>query len=133
MMKLFAPRLSRGVARCSSVSVAERIDAKRAQAFVGGGEQRIIAQHKKGKLTARERLDILLDEGSFVEYDQFVEQSCSDFGMDAEANKFPGDSVVTGRGYINGRLVYVFSQGGLGNFCDRKIVTLKLKFGVQLN
>ena len=78
--------------------------------MVGGGERRIAAQHKKGKLTARERIDILLDEGSFVEYDQFVEQRCSDFGMDDEKNKFPGDSVVTGRGYVNGRLVYVFSQ-----------------------
>merc|ERR1712142_897388 len=66
--------------------------------------------HKKGKLTARERVDILLDEGSFVEYDQFVEQRCSDFGMDKDENKFPGDSVVTGRGYINGQTVYVFSQ-----------------------
>merc|ERR1712227_998786 len=91
-------------------TVADRIEQKRAQAMVGGGERRIAAQHKKGKLTARERIDILLDEGSFVEYDQFVEQRCSDFGMDDEKNKFPGDSVVTGRGYVNGRLVYVFSQ-----------------------
>ena len=64
----------------------------------------------KGKLTARERIAVLLDEGTFTEYDQFVEQRCADFGMDGESNKFPGDSVVTGRGYINGRLVYVFSQ-----------------------
>merc|ERR1711935_861659 len=98
------------VATRSSSTVAERIDAKRAQAMVGGGERRIAAQHKKGKLTARERVDILLDKDSFVEYDQFVEQRCSDFGMDDEKNKFPGDSVVTGRGYVNGRLVYVFSQ-----------------------
>ena len=90
--------------------MAERIEAKRAQAMVGGGERRIAAQHKKGKLTARERIDILLDKDSFVEYDQFVEQRCADFGMDDEKNKFPGDSVVTGRGYVNGRLVYVFSQ-----------------------
>merc|ERR1712106_508915 len=98
------------VATRSSSTVAERIDAKRAQAMVGGGERRIAAQHKKGKLTARERVDILLDKDSFVEYDQFVEQRCSDFGMDDEKNKFPGDSVVTGRGYVNGRLVYAFSQ-----------------------
>jgi len=78
--------------------------------MVGGGERRIQAQHKKGKLTARERIAVLLDEGTFTEYDQFVEQRCADFGMDGESNKFPGDSVVTGRGYINGRLVYVFSQ-----------------------
>ena len=61
-------------------------------------------------MTARERISVLLDEGTFTEYDQFVEQRCADFGMDSDANKFPGDSVVTGRGYINGRLVYIFSQ-----------------------
>ena len=111
MLKLFGPRLCRSAFRASSAgSVAERIDAKRSQAFLGGGQHRINAQHKKGKLTARERIDVLVDEGSFVEYDQFVEQRCSDFGMDSDANKFPGDSVVTGRGYINGRLVFVFSQ-----------------------
>ncbi|XP_012890115.1 PREDICTED: propionyl-CoA carboxylase beta chain, mitochondrial [Dipodomys ordii] len=63
-----------------------------------------------GKLTARERIHLLLDPGSFVETDMFVEHRCADFGMDAEKNKFPGDSVVTGRGRINGRLVYIFSQ-----------------------
>jgi len=111
MLKLFGPRILRASRHVAApISVADRIDAKRAQALVGGGEKRIQAQHKKGKLTARERVHVLLDEGSFIEYDQFVEQRCSDFGMDSEANKFPGDSVVTGRGYINGRLVYVFSQ-----------------------
>jgi len=112
MLKYFAPRIFRVAARTASeaMSVAERIDSKRAQAMVGGGERRIQAQHKKGKLTARERIAVLLDEGTFTEYDQFVEQRCADFGMDGESNKFPGDSVVTGRGYINGRLVYVFSQ-----------------------
>jgi len=109
--RLATAHFSRVVSRsASNEAVAARIEEKRAQALVGGGERRIAAQHKKGKLTARERVDILLDEGSFVEYDQFVEQRCSDFGMDKEENKFPGDSVVTGRGYINGRLVYVFSQ-----------------------
>jgi len=109
--RLATAHFSRVVSRCASnEAVAARIEEKRAQALVGGGERRIAAQHKKGKLTARERVDILLDEGSFVEYDQFVEQRCSDFGMDKDENKFPGDSVVTGRGYINGRLVYVFSQ-----------------------
>merc|ERR1711892_1266857 len=98
------------VATRSSSTVAERIDAKRTQAMVGGGERRIAAQHKKGKLTARERVDILLDKDSFVEYDQFVEQRCSDFGMDDEKNKFPGDSVVTGHGQVNGQTVYMFSQ-----------------------
>ncbi|XP_025871283.1 propionyl-CoA carboxylase beta chain, mitochondrial isoform X2 [Vulpes vulpes] len=96
---------------CSQpVSVHERIENKRRAALVGGGQRRIDAQHKRGKLTARERISLLLDPGSFVESDMFVEHRCADFGMAAEKNKFPGDSVVTGRGRINGRLVYVFSQ-----------------------
>jgi len=77
-------------------------------AELGGGQARIEAQHKKGKLTARERLFLLLDEGSFREYDRFVEHRCSNFGSDKK--KIPGDGVVTGHGTINGRLVYVFSQ-----------------------
>ncbi|XP_052574224.1 propionyl-CoA carboxylase beta chain, mitochondrial isoform X5 [Peromyscus californicus insignis] len=96
---------------CSQpVSVNERIDNKRRAALLGGGQRRIDAQHKKGKLTARERISLLLDPGSFLESDMFVEHRCADFGMAADKNKFPGDSVVTGRGRINGRLVYVFSQ-----------------------
>ncbi|KAK5857681.1 hypothetical protein PBY51_010908 [Eleginops maclovinus] len=94
----------------SHLSVKERIDKKRAAALVGGGQQRIDAQHKRGKLTARERVELLLDPESFVETDMFVEHRCSDFGMEQDRNKFPGDSVVTGHGRINGRLVYVFSQ-----------------------
>ena len=82
---------------------------KRAHAAkLGGGEDRIKKQHAKGKLTARERLDILLDEDSFQEWDMFVEHRAVDFGM--EEQKIPGDGVVTGYGKINGRLVYVFSQ-----------------------
>uniref|UniRef100_A0A8C2QVT3 Propionyl-CoA carboxylase beta chain, mitochondrial n=1 Tax=Capra hircus TaxID=9925 RepID=A0A8C2QVT3_CAPHI len=93
------------------VSVNERIENKRQAALLGGGQRRIDAQHKRGKLTAREeRISLLLDPGSFVESDMFVEHRCADFGMAADKNKFPGDSVVTGRGRINGRLVYVFSQ-----------------------
>ncbi|XP_043926286.1 propionyl-CoA carboxylase beta chain, mitochondrial [Protopterus annectens] len=92
------------------LSVPERIEKKRKEALLGGGQARIDAQHGKGKLTARERINLLLDPGSFVEYDMFVEHRCSDFGMQAEHNKFPGDSVVTGQGRINGRLVYIFSQ-----------------------
>uniref|UniRef100_A0A667Z251 Propionyl-CoA carboxylase beta chain, mitochondrial n=1 Tax=Myripristis murdjan TaxID=586833 RepID=A0A667Z251_9TELE len=92
------------------LSVQERIDKKRKAALVGGGQKRIDAQHKRGKLTARERVELLLDPNSFVEYDMFVEHRCSDFGMEQDRNKFPGDSVVTGQGRINGRLVYVFSQ-----------------------
>lgn len=78
------------------------------EARLGGGERRIEAQHKKGKLTARERLDLLLDADSFNELDMFVTHRASDFGLDEQ--KIPGDGVVTGYGQINGRLVYVFSQ-----------------------
>uniref|UniRef100_A0A8C9T6X2 Propionyl-CoA carboxylase beta chain, mitochondrial n=1 Tax=Scleropages formosus TaxID=113540 RepID=A0A8C9T6X2_SCLFO len=94
----------------SHLSVQERIERKRKAALSGGGQQRIEAQHRRGKLTARERVELLLDPDSFVEYDMFVEHRCSDFGMEADHNKYPGDSVVTGQGRINGRLVYVFSQ-----------------------
>uniref|UniRef100_A0A8C6PPK9 Propionyl-CoA carboxylase beta chain, mitochondrial n=1 Tax=Nothobranchius furzeri TaxID=105023 RepID=A0A8C6PPK9_NOTFU len=94
----------------SHLSVKERIEKKRKAAQMGGGQKRIDAQHQRGKLTARERVELLLDPESFVETDMFVEHRCSDFGMEQDANKFPGDSVVTGRGRINGRLVYVFSQ-----------------------
>jgi propionyl-CoA carboxylase beta chain len=88
--------------------ILDELEKRRDQARLGGGEKRIAAQHAKGKLTARERIDLLLDEGSFEEYDMFVEHRCSDFGM--ENQKFPGDGVVTGWGTINGRLVYVFSK-----------------------
>eukprot|EP00127_Corallochytrium_limacisporum_P003566 Clim_evm49s150 gene=Clim_evmTU49s150 len=86
----------------------QALEEKREAAQLGGGEKRIAAQHRKGKLTARERLAILLDEGSFVENDMFTEHLCYDFGMEKE--RYVGDSVITGRGRINGRLVYVFSQ-----------------------
>ena len=88
--------------------ILQQLEAKRARARLGGGEKRIAAQHGKGKLTARERLELLLDEGSFEEWDMFVEHRCADFGM--ADNKIPGDGVVTGYGFINGRLVFVFSQ-----------------------
>src|SRR5450755_4895548 len=88
--------------------ILEELEARRVQARAGGGERRIAAQHAKGKLTARERLDLLLDEGTFEEWDMFVEHRSNDFGM--EANRPPGDGVVTGYGMINGRLVFVFSQ-----------------------
>ncbi len=88
--------------------IHELLEKKRAAARLGGGDKRISAQHAKGKLTARERLELLLDEGSFEEWDMFVEHRCSDFGM--ADNKIPGDGVVTGYGMINGRLVFVFSQ-----------------------
>ncbi len=82
--------------------------ALREQAKLGGGEKRIASQHKKGKLTARERLDLLLDEGSFEEFDMFVSHRSIDFGLDKET--YLSDGVVTGYGTIDGRLVYVFSQ-----------------------
>src|SRR3546814_6646923 len=88
--------------------ILQRLEAMRAQAAVGGGEKRIEAQHAKGKLTARERLQVLLDEGSFEEWDMYVEHRCLDFGM--EQQKISGDGVVTGHGTINGRLVFVFRQ-----------------------
>ena len=81
---------------------------KRETARLGGGQKSIDSQHEKGKLTARERIDILLDEGSFEEFDMFVTHRCTNFGM--EKNKFLGDGVVTGHGTIDGRVVYVFSQ-----------------------
>ena len=81
---------------------------RRAAARLGGGQKRIDAQHQKGKLTARERLALLLDEGSFEEYDMFVQHRCTNFGM--EKQHFDGDGVVTGQGTIGGRLVYVFAQ-----------------------
>ena len=88
--------------------ILEQLEKKRELARLGGGQKRIDAQHKKGKLTARERLEVLLDAGTFEEWDMFVEHRCSDFGM--QDNKIPGDGVVTGYGMINGRLVFVFSQ-----------------------
>src|SRR5688572_16611143 len=87
----------------------EELERRRAAARLGGGQRRIEAQHAKGKLTARERLDVLLDPGSFEELDMYVEHRSTDFGM--ENQKIPGDGVVTGHGTINGKLVYVFSQG----------------------
>ena len=88
--------------------ILEQLEEKRAAARLGGGQKRIDAQHAKGKLTARERIEVLLDEGTFEEWDMFVEHRCTDFGMADQ--KIPGDGVVTGYGMINGRLVFVYSQ-----------------------
>ncbi len=88
--------------------ILDELEDRRARARLGGGEKRVEAQHAKGKLSARERISLLLDEDSFEEYDMFVEHRCAEFGM--AANKIPGDGVVTGQGRINGRLVYVFSK-----------------------
>ncbi|HKK36737.1 MAG TPA: acyl-CoA carboxylase subunit beta [Paracoccaceae bacterium] len=88
--------------------ILEELEARRATARTGGGRKRIDAQHAKGKLTARERVELLLDEGSFEEFDMFVAHRCTDFGM--EAQRPYGDGVITGWGTVNGRQVYVFSQ-----------------------
>ncbi len=88
--------------------ILRRLEEKREAARLGGGEQRIKQQHEKGKLTARERLELLFDPGSFEEWDMFVEHRSHDFGM--EKQKIPGDGVVTGHGLVNGRRVFAFSQ-----------------------
>ena len=88
--------------------ILDRLEQRREQARLGGGQARIDAQHKRGKLTARERIDLLMDKGSFEEFDMFVEHRNSDFGMDK--TKIPGDGVVTGWGTVNGRTVFVFAK-----------------------
>ncbi|HBF60396.1 MAG TPA: methylmalonyl-CoA carboxyltransferase [Methyloceanibacter sp.] len=88
--------------------VIEELELRRAKARMGGGQARIDSQHKRGKLTARERLQLLLDDNSFEEFDMYVEHRCADFGM--ADNKVPGDGVVTGWGTINGRVVYVIAK-----------------------
>ncbi|HYW08543.1 MAG TPA: acyl-CoA carboxylase subunit beta [Longimicrobium sp.] len=106
----------------------EKLEEMRRQAEQGGGAKRIQAQHERGKLTARERLDVLLDEGSFVELDRFVVHRATDFGLENE--KYLGDGVVTGYGAIHGRLIYVFSQdftvfgGSLSEAHAEKIVKI---------
>ena len=86
----------------------DRLEERREQARAGGGEKRVAAQHKRGKLTARERIELLLDDGSFEEFDMFVQHQCADFGM--QDQKIPGDGVVTGWGTVNGRTVFVLSK-----------------------
>src|SRR5437764_14897719 len=92
----------------SMKEIMETLDARRARAREGGGSARIEAQNKSGKLTARERIALLLDEGSFEEIDALVTHRSSNFGLGDQ--KFTGDSVVSGYGKVDGRLVYVFSQ-----------------------
>lgn len=89
-------------------TIVEQLRKRRETAALGGGQRRIDAQHGRGKLTARERIELLMDEDSFEEFDMFVEHRCTDFGM--EDKKIPGDGVVTGWGTINGRVVYVFAK-----------------------
>ena len=88
--------------------ILQELENRRAATRMGGGKRRIDAQHSKGKLTARERIDVFLDEGSFEEYDMFVAHRCVEFGM--SGTQMPGDGVITGWGTVNGRQVYVFSQ-----------------------
>src|SRR5437763_16976593 len=88
--------------------ILSRLEEKREAARAGGGARRVEAQHRRGKLTARERLELLLDPGSFEEWDMFVEHRSHAFGIDE--HRIPGDGVVTGHGTVNGRLVLVFSQ-----------------------
>ncbi len=112
----------------SNQTKIEKLRELKAQSRQGGGQERIEAQHKRGKLTARERIDLLLDKGSFREIDAFVTHRTTDFGLDKQ--KYLSDSVVTGWGTIEGRLVYVFSQdftvfgGSLGEVHAEKVVKL---------
>ncbi|MCG9916847.1 MAG: acyl-CoA carboxylase subunit beta [Phenylobacterium sp.] len=119
--------------------ILKELEAKRETARLGGGVRRIEAQHAKGKLTARERVDLLLDEGSFEEFDMFVEHRATDFGMAEQ--KVPGDGVVTGWGTINGRTVFVFSKdftvfgGSLSSAQAQKILKVQrqaLKMGAPI-
>ncbi|WP_284201550.1 acyl-CoA carboxylase subunit beta, partial [Methylobacterium tardum] len=109
--------------------IVELLEERRAQARLGGGEKRVEAQHKRGKLTARERIELLLDHGSFEEFDMFVQHRSTDFGM--EKQKIPGDGVVTGWGTINGRTVFLFSKdftvfgGSLSEAHAQKIVKVQ--------
>src|SRR5437870_13307203 len=120
----------------STTNNFEKLRELNQRAESGGGEQRAQRQHEQGKLLARERLDILLDGGSFVEMDRLRTHGCADFGMDQQ--KFLGDAVVTGYGAIDGRLVYVYSQdfpvfgGSLSGVVADKIckgMDLALKYG----
>ncbi|HJW30008.1 MAG TPA: carboxyl transferase domain-containing protein, partial [Saprospiraceae bacterium] len=95
-------------AKKTMYEIIKQLEEKRDAARLGGGQRRIDAQHKRGKLTARERIELLLDPGTFEEWDMFVEHRCTEFGMGDQ--RIPGDGVVTGYGTINGRVVFVFSQ-----------------------
>ena len=122
-----------------SAAVIEELERRREASRLGGGQRRIDAQHAKGKLTARERLDVLLDPDSFEELDRYVEHNAVDFGMDEQ--RIPGDGVVTGSGTVNGRLVFVFSQDFTvfgGSLSERhaekicKIMDMAMKVGAPV-
>src|ERR1700751_1016087 len=109
--------------------ILDTLEERRAGAKLGGGEKRIEAQHARGKLTARERIDLLTDKGSFEEFDMFVEHRSAEFGM--EKNKIPGDGVVTGWGTVNGRTVCAFAKdftvfgGSLSEAHAQKIIKIQ--------
>jgi acetyl-CoA carboxylase carboxyltransferase component len=138
-------KLSQGVKRGGSLmeksinDLMKQLQEKKEKVLAGGGKKRIQAQHDKGKLTARERIDLLLDKDSFNELDLFVEHRCTNFGM--EGKEVPGEGVVTGYGTIDGRLVYVFSQdftvigGSLGEMHSKKIckiMDMAMKMGTPI-
>ena len=119
----------------------QKLQALREKSLLGGGKDRIDAQHEKGKLTARERIDLLVDPGTFVEIDRFVTHRCRDFGMDSEKNQILGDGVVTGSARIDGRPVFLYAQdftvfGGslsethAAKIC--KVMDMSLKMGVPM-
>src|SRR5438128_5028659 len=117
----------------------KRLDELNAKALLGGGAERIKKQHEAGKLTARERIDLLVDPGSFVELDRFVTHRCTDFGM--QEQKVLGDGVVTGWGLVDGRKVFVFAQdftvfgGSLsGAYAQKicKVMDLAMKVGAPV-
>src|SRR4030065_114114 len=123
----------------SNDAIRKELEKRREEALLGGGQEKIEKQHQSGKLTARERIDLLVDPGTFVELDRFVTHRCTDFGM--EKKKFFGDGVVTGYGKIEGRLAFVFSQdftvfgGALGMaFAEKicKIMDLAMKTGAPV-
>ncbi|MCH2037865.1 MAG: acyl-CoA carboxylase subunit beta [Rickettsiales bacterium] len=122
-----------------TTKIVRELEKKRLRARLGGGQKRIDRHHEKGKLTARERLEVLLDPDSFEEIGMFLEHRCNNFGM--EKDNVPGDGVVTGQGTINGRLVFVYSQdftvmgGSLGETNARKICQIQdiaLKVGAPV-
>src|SRR5215470_9884089 len=109
--------------------ILDKLEERRGRARAGGGQARIEAQHKRGKLTARERLELLMDKGSFEEFDMFVEHRSAEFGM--EKSRIPGDGVVTGWGTVNGRTVFAFAKdftvfgGSLSEAHAQKIVKIQ--------
>src|SRR5499427_3171358 len=126
MLWIFYRRRRRGAVM---KDILDKLEERRGRARAGGGQARIEAQHKRGKLTARERLELLMDKGSFEEFDMFVEHRSAEFGM--EKSRIPGDGVVTGWGTVNGRTVFAFAKdftvfgGSLSEAHAQKIVKIQ--------